>query len=124
MLPESLRHLSNMCHNYQSRSQASPSCLLGKQQPVNVNTFNPAEFEQSLLIPTSQIIERHDYRTILDFLLIKLRTALDRDWLKKLPLLHNVNFIPVIQNIVTGPISTTFLFSSEHSPPGIFRRGS
>ena len=55
------------------------SCRMGKHQPVNVNTFNPAEVEQSLSIPTSQILERHDYRTILDFHLMKLRTALDRD---------------------------------------------
>ena len=66
-------------------------CLSGKQQPANAGTFNPEEFEQCLSIPTAQIIELYDYRTILGFLLMKLRTELDRDWLKKLPLLHKVD---------------------------------
>ena len=69
------------------------TCLPGKQQPANIRTFNPEEFERSLSVPTAQIIERHDFRTILDFLLMKLRTALDMDWLKKLPLLHKVDLI-------------------------------
>ena len=66
------------------------TCLPGKQTPTVFRTFGPEELEKSLALPTSQIIERHDYRTILDFLLMKLRTALDKDWLQKLPLLHKV----------------------------------
>ena len=71
-------------------SECLSNCLLGKQQSSVVSSYGPEEFEKSLAFPTSQIIERHDFRTILDFLLMKLRTALDRDWLKKLPLLHKV----------------------------------
>ena len=71
-------------------SECLSSCLPGKQQSSVVSSYGPEEFEKTLALPTSQIIERHDFRTILDFLLMKLRTALDRDWLKKLPLLHKV----------------------------------
>ena len=70
------------------------NCLPGNQHISVINTFGPEELERSLAVPTTQIIERHDFRTILDYLLMKLRTALDRDWLKKLPLLHEVISIP------------------------------
>ena len=72
------------------------TCLHGKQLPANIRAFNPGEFERCLLISTTQLLERHDFRTILDFLVMKLRTALDRDWQKKLPLLHKVNIIPFL----------------------------
>ena len=65
-----------------------PGCL----RPTSVNGFGPSESERCLSLPTSRILERHDYRTILDFLLMKLRTALDRDWLQSLPTLHKVRF--------------------------------
>ena len=48
------------------------------------------DFERCLATPTAQIIERHDFRTILDFLLMKLRTALNKDWLQSVPILHKV----------------------------------
>ena len=67
------------------------TCLPGKQQPANIQAFSPEEFERCLSVPTAQILERHNFRTILDFMLMKLRTALVRDWLKKLPLLHKVD---------------------------------
>ena len=64
--------------------------LPGSKRPCIVNTYGTTELEVSLTLPTVQIIERHDFRTILDFLLMKLRTALDRDWLQSLPTLHKV----------------------------------
>ena len=71
------------------------STLPGLNRPSIVKLFRPTEFENSLAIPTAQIIERHDFRTILDFLLMKLRTALDREWLQSLPILHKVNLTPI-----------------------------
>ena len=71
-------------------SECSAPSLPGKQQPTVICTFGIEEFEKSLAMPTAQIIERHDFRTIIDFLLMKLRTALDREWLRKIPLLHKV----------------------------------
>ena len=64
--------------------------LPGNLRPNAVSSFGPTEFERCLSLPTAKIIERHDFRTIIDFLLTKLRTALDRDWLQSLPLLHKV----------------------------------
>ena len=66
------------------------STLPGNRRPKIVKTYGPADFEKSLEKPTTQIIERHDFRSILDYLLMKLRTALDRDWLHSLPTLHKV----------------------------------
>ena len=66
------------------------SALPGQQRPNTLNNFGLEEFERSLALPTAKIIERHDYKTIIDFLLLKLRTALDRDWLQSIPLLHKV----------------------------------
>ena len=66
------------------------TCLTGTATTSIVSSFGPPEFERYLAIPTAQIIERHDFRTILDFLLMKLRTALDKDWLQSLPVLHKV----------------------------------
>ena len=71
------------------------SCLPGLKPPSIVNSFGPNEFERTLAVPTARIIERHDCRSILDFLLMKLRTALDKDWLQKLPLLHKVVCFPL-----------------------------
>ena len=68
--------------------------LPGSFRPSTVNSFGPNEFEKYLSLPTARIIERHDFRTIIDFLLTKLRTALDRDWLQSLPLLHKVRYFP------------------------------
>ena len=61
------------------------SCLPGSKPPSIVNCFGPNEFERTLAVPTARIIERHVFRSKLDFLLMKLRTALDKDWLQKLP---------------------------------------
>ena len=74
------------------------TCLPGEQQPANIRTSNPEDFERCLSVPTAQIIERYDFRTILDFMLMKLRTALDRDWPKKLPLFHKVGFMSFLSS--------------------------
>ena len=70
--------------------------LPGSFRPSTVNSFGPNEFDKCLSLPTARIIERHDFRTIIDFLLTKLRTALDRDWLQSLPLLHKVRYFPFL----------------------------
>ena len=74
--------------------------LPGKLNSASVNGFNQAELERCLSIPTSRVLERHDYRTILECLLMKLRTALDRDWLQSLPTLHKVHkSLSAVQNL-------------------------
>ena len=73
-------------------SAGLPSVLQGEMKTSIVYTFGPGELEQVLASPTAKIIERHDYRCILDFLLMKLRTALDQKWLQSLPTLYKVTF--------------------------------
>ena len=68
------------------------SSLPGNLGPYAINYFGPKELERCLSLPTSRILERHDFRSILDYLLRKPRTALDREWLQALPALHKVTF--------------------------------
>ena len=70
------------------------SCLSATKTPSVVNTFGVNNFERCLATPTAQLIERHEFRKILDFLLMKLRTALDKDWLQSLPISHKVFHSP------------------------------
>ena len=53
-------------------------------------TFLPRDLDKCLSMPSSKILDRYDYRSILDFLLLKLRLARDHDWLLNLPELHQV----------------------------------
>ena len=73
-------------------NQCFTSAVPGTKRPNLAHSFGPSDFEKCLTAPTVNIIERHDFRSILDFLLMKLRTALDRNWLQSLPLLHKVFF--------------------------------
>ena len=66
------------------------STLPGALRPSDVNTVVSEEFEKCLELPTAQIIERHDICSILDYLVMKLRSALDRDWLQTLATLLKV----------------------------------
>ena len=103
------KRLLSLLSSYFSLSENPPSCLSlvsfdeslatcltrslsGKTCPMVVNWFGVTELEKCLSMPTSRILERHDFRTILDFLLMKLRTALDQEWLQSIPVLHKVHF--------------------------------
>ena len=78
-------------------SDCLSTSLPGANRPTVIYTNGPSEFERNLDTLTVQIIERHGYRTILDFLLMKLRPALDCDWLQQLPMLHKVRpYFPII----------------------------
>ena len=46
--------------------------LPGRLRPTSVNGFCPNELKRCLFLPTPWILEKHDYRTKLDFLLMKL----------------------------------------------------
>ena len=102
------------------------STLPGNRKPKVVKTYGPADFEKSLEKPTTQVIERHDFRSILDYLLMKLRTALDRDWLHSLPALHKVGiFLRAFVLVSILKIIPIFRFSvSSHSTTRSMRRPS
>ena len=79
--------------NFDERLGASfIASLPGRQRPIAAFEFGPMELEKCIAMPTSRILERHDFRTILDILLMKLRTALDQEWLQALPVLHKVRY--------------------------------
>ena len=47
--------------------------------------FSPEDLEDLLLVPTVQILDRLDFRSVLDFLLLRLRSACGSSWLSSLP---------------------------------------
>ena len=80
--------------NFDERLGASLiASLPGRQRPMAVSGFGPMELEKCLAMPTSRILEKHDFRTILDFLLMKLRATLDQEWLQALRVLHKVWYL-------------------------------
>ena len=125
------RCILDLLSSFSSLFEQSPSCIsiLGVEdkmgsclvstipetrRPRLVKTFGPDEFEKSLEIPTTQIIERHDFRCIIDYLLMKLRTALDRDWLQSLPTLHKVIF-PLCDLVRVGKLTRSIISSFSAS---------
>ena len=47
--------------------------------------FGPEDLEELLLVPTVQILDRFNFRSVLDFLLLRLRSACGSPWLSSLP---------------------------------------
>ena len=80
----------NLCLSEQCRRKSGQFFVLISLRETTANQCPhvwSCWIREDLAIPTAQLIEHHDYRTILDSLLMRLRRALDRYWLKKVPLL-------------------------------------
>ena len=90
-------------------SSSLPCVMPALKKPSKVNTFGPTELESCLSLPSSQILDRYDFRSILDYLLLKLRSGLDNDWLQNLPVLHKVYFMFI--SFHSPFISFSFSFS-------------
>ena len=92
------KKILTLISSYLSLFESPPSCLSlfnfdvrlgtsliaslpGIKRPMIVSGFGPMELEKCLAMPTSRNLERHNSRTLLDFLLLKLRTALDQELL-------------------------------------------
>ena len=104
------------CVSFNDVSEKLGDCLFsylpGKQQPTVVRTF---------ALSTTQFMTRHDYRTIMDSLLMKLRRALDQDLLKKIPLIYKVIYF--IRSLKTLYFRDYILFFSLFPPGILLRRG-
>ena len=59
-------------------------------QPSALCSFGADELERCQAVSTAKILEGHDFRTVLDFFLMKLRTELDKDCRLAIPVLHKV----------------------------------
>ena len=55
--------------------------------------FDEEDLEQFLLVPTVQILNRFDFRSVLDFLMVRLRSACGSSWLTALPGFQKVNIL-------------------------------
>ena len=55
-----------------------------------VPNFSYEELYKTLAGPTIKILDRYDFRSVVQFLLMKLHSALDSDWLSNLPELRKV----------------------------------
>ena len=51
----------------------------------HVLKLDEEDLEQMLLVPTVQILDRFDFRSALDFLMVRLRSACNSSWLMSLP---------------------------------------
>ena len=65
-------------------NQVAPAC--------SVPTFTHEDLYKVLAGPTVEILDRYDNHSVLQFLLMKLRTALDLTWVNNLPELRKVRF--------------------------------
>ena len=134
------RRILSLLSSFLSLFEAPPSCialigvgenikdclsstLSGAKRPSITKTFGPDEFKIILALPTVQIFERHDFRTLLVFLLIKMRTAQDRDWLQHLRTLNRVFCISTMSVVLgLGPFITALLCRHFSSFPKYFHR--
>ena len=73
-------------------------------------TFSQEDLDKCLSIPSAKILDRYDYRSILDFLLLKLRLAQDHDWLLNLPDLHKV-ILHFLLDLLVTPFIICFILS-------------
>ena len=58
-----------------------------------VPVFSHEELYKTLAGPTIRILDRYDFHSVLQFMLMKFRSVLDSDWLANLPELRKVIFI-------------------------------
>ena len=55
-----------------------------------IPSFDAEDLEQTMLVPFVQILDRYDFRSVLDFLLLRLRSACSSPWLSSLPNFQHV----------------------------------
>ena len=61
-----------------------------------VPTFCFEDLDKALAGPTVKILDRYDYHSVLQFLLMKLRTASGSEWLNDLPELRKVRILIIL----------------------------
>ena len=54
------------------------------------------DLDKALAGPTAKILDRYDYHSVLQFLLMKLRTASGSAWLNDLPELRKVSILIIL----------------------------
>ena len=64
--------------------------------------FGPEDLEDLLLVPTVQILDRLDFRSVLDFLLLRLRSACGSSWLSFFQILKRFIFYISISKHFVG----------------------
>ena len=71
-----------------------------------VPTFSHEDLDKLLAGPTVKILDRYNYHSVLQFLLMKLRTASGSTWLNDLPELRKVIFLITSLNFVSWIFAT------------------
>ena len=56
-----------------------------RRRICSIPKFDAEDQERTMLVPSVQILDRFDFRSLLDFLLMRLRSACDSSWLSSLP---------------------------------------
>ena len=112
------------------RFTCSLSRILPQHQRIcSVPKFDAEDLESALLVPSVQILDRFDFRSVLDFLIMRLRSAIGSTWLTALPDFQKVTilciFVPTWYFIVCSKfLNETFQFVSRATTnlmiPGVF----
>ena len=55
-----------------------------------IPSFNAEDLEQTMLVPSVQILDRFDFRSVLDFLLLRLRSACSSPWCHHCPIFNTL----------------------------------
>ena len=78
--------------------------------------FDPEDLQRVLVIPSVQVMDRFDFRSVLDFLLLRLRSASGSSWLSGLLEFQKVIFHIFlsdsysIQSAIFGPFPQLLRF--------------
>ena len=56
-----------------------------RRRICSIPKFDAEDLERTMLVPSVQILDRFDFRSLLDFLLMRLRSACDSSWMSSLP---------------------------------------
>ena len=79
---------------FTQRFTCSLSRILPQHQRIcSVPKFDAEDLESALLVPSVQILDRFDFRSVLDFLIMRLRSAIGSTWLTALPDFQKVTIL-------------------------------
>ena len=56
-----------------------------RRRICSIPQFDAEDLVRMMLVPSVQILDRFDFRSLLDFLLLRLRSACDSSWMSSLP---------------------------------------
>ena len=79
------------------RFTCSLSRILPQHQRIcSVPKFDAEDLKRAILVPSVQILDRFDFHSVLDFLIMRLRSAIGSTWLSALPDFQKVTILCIL----------------------------